>query len=62
MFNKESCRNCGFVLKPKSNCMECNEISLWQCFKCNNIEEYIHMHCLKNNNLTSNQTIKIETK
>ncbi len=44
MFNKESCRKCGWLLIPNILCNECNEIVLWICKNCMNEEEYIHSH------------------
>ncbi len=44
MFNKESCRKCGGLLKPNMICNDCNEIIVWICKNCTNKEEYIHIH------------------
>ncbi len=61
MFNKESCRGCGSILESIETCTHCKEIMLWQCKKCNNREEYIHIHNYKNIN-ESNQTTTIKIK
>ena len=63
MFNKESCRSCGSLLESIKTCTHCKEIMLWRCKKCNNREEYIHLHNYNNINVSNQHlTIKIKSK
>lgn len=62
MYNKESCRNCGSALESIKTCSTCNEIRLWQCKKCHNSEEYIHLHDFSNNVPNLDRVIKIQMK
>ncbi len=52
MFNKESCRKCGSELESNKQCNDCNEIAIWICKNCNNIEEHIHVHRKYNNKIS----------
>ena len=42
MFNKNSCRMCGSILRPSALCKICKESLKWTCYKCNKIEEVKH--------------------
>lgn len=45
MYNKESCRKCGFNLYSVFYRNSCNEITIWKCSSCDNVEEHIHLKC-----------------
>ena len=44
MYNKESCRKCGWILKPNLICNICHETLHCTCNNCTNKEECIHIH------------------
>jgi hypothetical protein len=44
MFNKESCRGCGFYLTPIATCNICREYVSWICSKCDKLEDCFHSH------------------
>ena len=50
MFNKESCRKCGWVLVPNMVCSICLETLDWTCDNCANTEDHIHIHNLEKDN------------
>ena len=42
VFNKDSCRLPGSILKTIALCNHCNESVSWICRKCNKIKEFKH--------------------
>ncbi len=50
MFNKESCRKCGWILVPTMNCNICLETLHWTCNNCTNTEDHVRIHNLEKTN------------
>ena len=44
VFNKDSCRLPGSILKTIALCKICNEYVSWICRKCNKINEFKHFN------------------
>ena len=57
MYNKESCRKCGFNLEQAKECKVCDEILLWFCKKCQSYEDRYHLHYKDNDLLTKEMLV-----